>query len=141
MKHFLIILISLLAFTFKAFGHHDSVAISELILRQPPPGIKVTAGYGLIKNNSSKDMVLSHVEAPWGDVEIHQTSQVDGLMSMSAVKSVTIEKNSQLSLKSGGLHLMVKNISKDLKEGSTVTLLFHFKDGTTVNTSAKIRRL
>ncbi len=137
---FLAALFILIAVCPKVYSQQENIEVLEFVVRKPPPGLKITAAYGLIKNNSPKDLFLVSIDSTWGQIEIHQTKMVAGMMEMNAIKRLKIPSHSQVRFKSGSLHLMIKDISIDLEEGNTASLLFRFLGGKSIPVTATIKK-
>jgi len=98
--------------------------ISEII-----PGSTVTAGYMQIMNHTDKDDVLTGVKADISKfVEIHEMSQVDGVMRMRRLDSVPVAQGKSVEFKTGGMHIMFIETTKELKIGEKVPVTLVFQN-------------
>lgn len=105
-----------------------TLAISHVWLREPPPAARAAGGYLTIANQGQTTDRLLAVE---GDVastiEVHEMSNVDGVMRMQALpKGLAIEPGQTVELKPGGFHVMFTGLKAPLKVGDAVnaTLVF-----------------
>ena len=111
------------------------IALAELDIRDPwiknlPPSVPVRAGYMTIHNPQSKAVsIVSLRSDAFASIEIHQTIEQDGMMSMEQVPSLKIEPNSSVQLAPGGLHLMMMNPSEPTQPGDQLEIVIVLDDG------------
>ena len=86
------------------------------VIHTAPPGSNVNAGYGILKNNTDKDIVLKSFRSPvFDNTEAHNMEYSDaGIAKMKHLKELKIPANGELSLESGGLHLMFIGMRRDI---------------------------
>lgn len=91
----------------------------------PMKGSNATAGYGSIKNMTSKDLRLSVTSAEgFKAIELHETISEKGMMKMQKMEGVNLLKNTSFDLKPGGNHIMLFDPIKEFKEGDIVQVTF-----------------
>ena len=106
----------------------DLVKITDAWVRLPPPGAQIAAAYLTLE--SKQTLSLSNVTSPAAEVvEMHSMSTKNGVMEMRQLSALTLPAGKPLTLEPGGLHLMLINPKKPLKEGDKVPLVLHFKQG------------
>lgn len=111
------------------------IALAELDIRDPwiknlPPSVPVRAGYMTIHNPQSKAVsIVSLRSDSFASIEIHQTIEKDGMMSMEQVPSLKIEPHSSVQLAPGGLHLMMMNPSEPTQPGDQLGIVIVLDDG------------
>lgn len=99
-----------------------------------PPGQKNSAAFMTLKNNSAQPLVLVAADSSASKVsELHTHSEVDGVMMMRKINQIEIPAKGKAELKSGGLHIMLIGLKKELPAGSTVDLSLKFSDGSEQN--------
>jgi copper(I)-binding protein len=99
-------------------------------IKNLPPTVPVRAGYMHIYNPGSKAVsILSVSSDAFSNVEVHQTIMQDGMMTMEQVPALTIEPNSQLDLKPGGIHLMLMHPVEPTRPGDEIRITFELSDG------------
>lgn len=99
-------------------------------IRQPPPGIDMTAGYLKITNPGKSHLRLVGVESDvFHMAEIHESKMIDGKMSMRPAGKVDIPSGETLQLAPGGVHLMLMHPHKELKAGESISLNLVFENG------------
>lgn len=105
-----------------------ALSISHVWLREPPPAAKVAGGYLTVTNEgSTADRLLAVEGDAAATVEVHEMSNVDGVMRMQAISNgLPIEPGQTIELKPGGYHVMFMGLKRPLKSGETVpaTLVF-----------------
>lgn len=96
---------------------------SEVDIRQPMPGMQMSAGYLTLTNNSDESITISHVSSPQFEaVELHETIVENEISRMVRLTAVTIEPASSVAFEPGGKHLM---LMRRVGEADTVRLDFH----------------
>lgn len=106
----------------------DTVKVSDAWVRLPPPGAQIAAAYLTLQ--SKQTLNLSSVTSPAVEVvEMHSMSTKNGVMQMRQLKALKLVAGKPLTLEPGGLHLMLINPKKPLKEGDKVPLVLTFKQG------------
>lgn len=99
----------------------NSVAVSKAWVRPTVPGQTVAGAY--LDITAKKTARLIAVRSPVSrDVQIHWM-QMDGeVMRMREVSAIDLPKNTQVSLKPGGYHLMLMQLKKPILAGDTIPL-------------------
>jgi periplasmic copper chaperone A len=105
-----------------------SLVIEAPWSRATPGGAKVGGGYMRIVNRGGEpDRLTGGTTAVAGGFEIHETSTVDGVARMRPVEGgLVIPPGGAVELKPGGLHVMLVDLKRPLKQGETIvgTLVF-----------------
>jgi copper(I)-binding protein len=115
--------ILLLAMLLSACGAPEApLVISELEITKPMPGMKMSAGFLVITNQTNETARITRVSSPQFEaVEIHETTISDGISRMRELEALEIPGQSSVVLERGGKHLMLMR-PRDLQD--TVTLQF-----------------
>ena len=99
-----------------------------------------TAAFMLLKNTGSDVDRLVKVEfADAMETDIHETKMTDDMMQMSPVDAVEIPAKGQVELKSGGYHVMMMGLTKDLKNGDKVNLTLTFEKAGSATVAMEVR--
>jgi copper(I)-binding protein len=88
------------------------------------------AVYFVLNNHSAEaDELVAASSNITDSVEIHESSMVEGtdVMQMNHVFSVPLNGGSEVTFKPGGLHIMLVDVKREIKNGETVEITLHFK--------------
>ncbi|MHB1205798.1 MAG: copper chaperone PCu(A)C [Rhodospirillaceae bacterium] len=100
---------------------------------------KITAGYGKITNTGDDSDILLSVTTPVAaTAELHQSMDKGGRMTMAPVARLEIPRMGAVELKPGGYHLMIMNVTRPLKPGEKVSLVFTFMHAGAVTVAADV---
>lgn len=126
-KQTTLFLVFLFALGFK-FSHAQE--IKNPWLKKPMPGLKMTAAYMTIANNTKKELVLEKVSGPDAKFyEIHTHSKVNGVMKMRKLESLSIPIGKEVVLKPMSYHIMLLQMPKTPFEKKSTQLTLHFSNG------------
>ncbi len=140
-KPFVCVLLGLCAFATSAVTAEPAcVSLREGWVRMPPGAMPMAAGYGQIRNDCGKAVaVVAAGSKAFGDVSLHETTLVDGVSRMRAVERLPIAAGTTVTLKPGGLHLMLMQPEVALKEGAQLPLRLSLEDGRKVDGTLQVR--
>lgn len=117
------------------------LAITNLWIREAPPGADVLAGYLTITNHSPKAATLTTISSEaFGKIELHKTEVRQGISRMIRQDRITIAAGSTFELQPGGVHLMLKAPHQRLQAGDRVNLTFTFGDHNSIDVTAEVRK-
>jgi copper(I)-binding protein len=109
--------------------------------RATTPGVKIAAGYMVIRNKSSAPDRLIGASSPLAArVETHVTVKDGEIMRMRQVKGYDIPANGSFELAPGGAHLMLVDIKQPFKEGDRIPLTLRFAKAGEVKTVLAVHR-
>lgn len=110
----------------------DSLIISNAWIKNLPPVVPMRAGYMTIENNSAQTVTIVEVESEvFTRVEIHETVEKNGMMSMQFLPSLVVSAGAMIKLAPGGIHLMMIQPKINLKPGDLVNVILRFDNGNT----------
>jgi copper(I)-binding protein len=120
------------------------VSVSDPWVRATVPQQKVAGAFMQLR--SAKAARLVGVKTPVaGRVELHQMAMEGQTMRMRAVESIDLPAGQSVNLASGGYHVMLFDLQRQLKEGEQVPLTLTVVDAAgkreTVAVSAPVRPL
>lgn len=127
--HFLASLLLLIGLSLQTAATEETplVKITDHWVRATHPGQSVGAAYMTFK--SQEDVTLTHVSASVTKaVEVHEMKMVNNIMKMRQLPSLHLEKDQAVSLKPGGLHLMLFDLKSPLKPGEKISFELCFED-------------
>ena len=123
------LLLSLAAVGCSPAGSTD-LAFEDAWVRPLPPGMKMTAAFGKIRNPSSEAVELVSFSSPvFGDVSLHRTELVDGVSKMREVPMLAIPAGETVELAPGGYHLMLMMPVTELNPEQPLLVLMTAADG------------
>lgn len=103
--------------------------VSEAKIKVPMPGMKMTAAYLKIKNNTDSILTLEKVSGEVaGHFELHTHKNEAGVMKMRKLENIAIPSGETHVLKPKHDHIMIFKVKEDLKENSDIPLTLHFKE-------------
>jgi len=124
MKRF-IVFITLLIISIPSFA--QPLQVSDAWIKNLPPAIPMRAGYMQLMNHDANTTTIVSISSDaFKKIEIHQTMNIDGVMSMHSIKSLILEANEMASLKPGGMHLMLMKPTRELKIGDEIKIELQF---------------
>jgi copper(I)-binding protein len=117
------------------------LTVTSAWAREPVPGRPVTAAYAVVENPGGMEVqIVSASSDVAGKVELHEMVRSGDMMKMSPVKSIAVPAKGKVELKPGGLHIMLFELKKPLKDGDTIPLTLTTSTGGTVTTTAAVKK-
>lgn len=103
----------------------------------------VSAIYMNILNGTTVVDTLVSISSPVaGMVEVHETyEQEEGMMGMRPAETVTAPARGALSLEPGGLHVMLMQLNRELREGDSVEFTVEFANGGEMTLTAPVQSM
>ncbi len=103
------------------------VKVDNAWVRATAPGQQVAGAFMDI--TAAADMTLVAAESPAAKVtELHTMAMDKGVMIMRQVPSIGLPKGKTISLKPGGLHVMLIDLNAQLKEGDKAPIGLTVRD-------------
>ena len=124
MKKFVLSIVSIAT----VFG--ADIEIERAYARASIPNVPNSAAFFVIKNNSDKDIAITSVNSDIAEKkELHTHIKENKKMKMMKIEKLVVPAKSSLELKSGGDHVMLMGLKKELKAGDEINLELSFSDG------------
>ena len=124
MKKFVLSILSIAA----VFG--ADIEIEGAYARASIPNAPNSAAFFVIKNNSDKDIAITSANSDIAEKnELHTHIKENQMMKMMKIEKLVVPAKSSLELKSGGDHVMLIGLKKELKAGDEISLELSFSDG------------
>ena len=124
MKKFVLSILSIAA----VFG--ADIEIDGAYARASIPNVPNSAAFFVIKNNSDKDIAITSANSDIAEKnELHTHIKENKMMKMMKIEKLVVPAKSSLELKSGGDHVMLMGLKKELKAGDEISLELSFSDG------------
>ncbi len=106
----------------------EALVIDGVYARATVPGQEVGAAYLTIDNTGAvPDRLLSASSPVARRVALHSSQMEQGMSRMRHETSLEVPAHGRIELKPGGLHLMLENLKKPLREGETLSLKLKFE--------------
>ncbi|NJM05439.1 copper chaperone PCu(A)C [Candidatus Gracilibacteria bacterium] len=100
-----------------------------------------SAAYLTLRNGTPNADALVRASSDAAEVvELHNVEMVDSVMQMRPVEQIEVPAQGQSELKPGGYHIMLINVTRELKPGDTVDLTLTFRSGAELTVSAEVRQ-
>lgn len=123
-----------------ASADSDHIRIDDPWVQAAPPNVKVMAAYLEISNHGEKPETLVNISSPVFDqIGIHRSVMHGNMAHMEHLKELNIPPHASVTLKPGGMHLMLMNAKKPLHVGDSVPMALSFKNGSKVAVTAAVR--
>ncbi|HLX81391.1 MAG TPA: copper chaperone PCu(A)C [Burkholderiales bacterium] len=111
------------------------VQIEKPWARATAPGATIAGGYMVIRNQgAARDRLLSASSPASAKVELHVTSDDNGVMKMREVPGYDVPAKGSFELKPGGAHMMFMDIKRPFKEGERIPVTLKFEKAGEVKT-------
>lgn len=131
----------LLSLSLPACARDCAPQVKDGWIRLVPGGMPMHAGFGRIDNACPKPATIVSASSPaYTSVELHESKVVDGVNRMRQLQELRIKPDDAVTLKPGGLHLMLMQPKAPLKEGSRVVIEFKLQDGRNVLGEFEVRK-
>ena len=99
-------------------------------VRAIPPGMKMTAGFGVLSNPELAAIEITSFTSPsFGDVSFHRTELVDGIAKMREVPLLSIAAGATVVLEPGAYHLMFMMPTEEIQPGQVIVVEMIATDG------------
>ena len=136
MKKFVLSIVSIAA----VFG--ADVEIDGAYARASIPNVPNSAAFFVIKNNSDKDIAITSANSDIAEKnELHTHIKENQMIKMMKIEKLVVPAKSSLELKSGGDHVMLMGLKKELKVGDEINLELSFSDGDKKNIKVPVKDL
>lgn len=126
-------------------AHSALAAGAELRIEAPWARASITAerpgvAYMTLVNDGGAPVTVTEAATPVaGRVEFHRTVRDGEIMGMKPVDTFHVAAGETVTLRPGGLHIMLMNLERALKEGGRFPLTLTLADGRILKTSVPVR--
>lgn len=125
-----------------AMAQAATVTAKDVWVREAPAGRPTTAVFLVLTNNGpAARHVVSGATAAADTLELHEMKRDGNMMQMSPVSRITIPAGGDVTLRPGGLHLMLFGLRKPLVAGDTIRVSLTLDDGTKLEVPAEVRAM
>lgn len=106
------------------------VNVTDAYARAVPPGQPNSAAFLTLKNTDADQIALLSASSSAAKVvELHSHSHDNGVMKMRKLPQITLNGHETVTLKPGGLHIMLIGLNDNLVKGEDIDLTLNFSDG------------
>ncbi len=120
----------------------SDVSVIDPYVRAVPPGQTISAAFLQLENSSQEPRFIINATSPVSKVvELHAHIHENGMMKMRRVEAIEIPANGKTVLQPGGLHIMLIDLHDTLKIDQKVSITLEFKDGSSQNIEAPVRKI
>lgn len=106
---------------------HGDIGIETPWARATPPNARTGAAYlTLINQGGAADRLISASSVAAERVELHTHINEGGVMRMKAIDAVALAPGERVSLRPGGLHVMLIDLKGPLRENTRVPVTLRF---------------
>ena len=124
-----------------ASGASDTLIISDAWVRATPPGKMMTAGYASLENVSKDVITITGVSAEVaGHTSLHETRIERDRSTMRPVAKLSIKAGERVSLKPGGLHIMLMKLSEPLTDGQSIDICLELENNDSLCSAFSVTR-
>ena len=96
--------------------------------------------YFVIHNHSSQaDELISVTSDIAAAAEMHESKMNGDIIQMNKVESVPLEAYAQIEFAPGELHVMLVDLTNDLKAGDQIEVILHFKNSEDIKVAIPVR--
>ena len=118
------------------------IEIEGAYARASIPNVPNSAAFFVIKNNSDKDIAITSANSDIAEKnELHTHIKENQMLKMMKIEKLVVPAKSSLELKSGGDHVMLMGLKKELKAGDEINLELSFSDGDKKNIKVPVKDL
>lgn len=132
----------LLVLVFSASALADaatSVTVEEPFARKAIKAQRNSAAFMTLRN-SGPEVAIVAAESPVAEiVELHTHVHDNGVMRMRKIDKIELPAGGEVTLKPGGLHVMLLGLKQDLNEGERISVTLKFSDGSSKTIEAPVR--
>lgn len=119
-----------------------TLTVHDAWVREPMGGRNMTGVFAVVENAgpTPRAIVAAATDAA-EKVELHEMKNQGGMMRMSPVKQIEVPARGKTELKPGSFHVMLFGVKGKPAAGDTISLILTFDDGSTVTTTAAVRKM
>lgn len=115
------------------------IEVQQVWSRAAPQG-HTGALYLTVTDKGAADRLIG-VETPVADrAELHESKMENGVMTMRPVDSLPVAPGKPLTLKPGGLHVMLMGLNRNLNEGDRFPVTLRFANAGTIEATAMVSK-
>jgi hypothetical protein len=122
-------------------GHSEGLSIEDAWARPSMMVDGAVAVYFEIHNEGGDaDRLIAASSPAAANVELHESLEENGVMSMRPVEAIEVPAGGHTELKPGGLHIMLINLVEPLEVGDTIEVTLAFENAGDKMVTAEVRK-
>ncbi|MDR6853650.1 copper(I)-binding protein [Sphingomonas sp. BE123] len=115
------------------------LGVEDAWVRLPAVSSRPGAAYFTVKGGNEATTLLGVSSPAAVRTELHEMKHEGGMMTMAPIKDVAIPAGSTVKFEPGGKHIMLYDLSPELRAGGKVPLRLAFANGKTIEVEAELR--
>lgn len=115
------------------------LGVEDAWVRLPAVQSRPGAAYFTVRGGAQTTSLVAVSSPAAIRTELHEMKQQGAMMTMAPIKDVAIPAGTRVEFKPGGKHVMLYDISPDVRAGGTMPLRLAFADGKTIEVNAAVR--
>ncbi|HEV7289714.1 copper chaperone PCu(A)C [Sphingomonas sp.] len=115
------------------------LGVDDAWVRLPAVSSRPGAAYFTIKGGADATSLLGVSSPAAVRTELHEMKHEGGMMTMTPLKDVAIPAGSTVKFEPGGKHVMLYDISPEVRAGGKIPLRLAFANGKTIEVEAELR--
>jgi len=129
---------ALVSFAWNADGATPGIVVTKAWARATPPGATTAAVYLTIENQGPDADRLAGITTPAANsTMLHETIEEDGVSKMRMIEG-DIAPGTVFEMRPGGVHIMLMDIARPLKDGDIVTVTLDFENAENLTVEAEV---
>ena len=122
--------------------HSGVLTVHDAWASPTPGGASVSAGYLTVTNGTTADDRLIGASSPRADrVELHVMEMDGAVMRMRPAEILDVPAGGELTLTSGGAHLMFVDVGQPFTAGEEIPVQLTFEHAGTVDVTLPVRTM
>lgn len=115
------------------------LGVEDAWVRLPAVSSRPGAAYFTVKGGADATSLLAVSTPATVRTELHEMKHENGMMTMAPIKDVAIPAGSTVKFEPGGKHVMLYDISPEVRAGGKIPLRLAFANGKTIEVEAELR--
>lgn len=117
----------------------ENIQLINPIARKAQKGQNSAAFVTVINTSSNDQKIISATSPVAAIIELHTSSEKDGIYRMRPVDTIDIPAGGMEVLKSGGYHIMLIDLHHDLMSDQEIPVTFEMDNGNKIDATYKVQ--
>ncbi len=115
------------------------LGVEDAWVRLPAVSSRPGAAYFTVKGGNEATSLLAISSPAAVRTELHEMKHEGGMMTMAPIKDVAIPAGGTVRFEPGGKHVMLYDLSPEVRAGGKIPLRLAFANGKTIEVEAELR--